>query len=448
MFLSKHYHKVPRLFYCNSFEIKNCISCFGCRKIFTEPPVELDGEAHCKQCTNILGASSASSPAIRTPDNERVEAVESRSRSNSLNLMGSIPSDSYFQPRAGEKTANDNCKLSQITNRLQSLRVKPALRNSAEVPSPSTPTYSRTFNQLQATVNGKTAAPASIRTRPRKASESSGGLSFADLLNSRRGTDSRLGTLSRRPLSMMSSELSKRSSLPVASRDSPVEGSVGANNPVLAHNINRLARPRPNSINFGNGRFAPESAPDIPTSSAVKRANRVSSFIPQRSFNLSQDSQSSQVSSTKESPVSTPCPELESSSSDSTPPQGLSTSPDSELSTKNSSSDSCSTPASSSKLSCSKCELGISDTWFKLPDGRVLHKECFQCHQCRKVIEDGKYSVYDDHEYHTDVSPGNIILLISSAFCSSPPAPCPMSVSIRKISAIDATKSSTAPALR
>ncbi|KAJ9062246.1 Transforming growth factor beta-1-induced transcript 1 protein [Entomophthora muscae] len=429
---------------------KDCLSCYVCRKRISESPVQVDGEAHCKQCLNTLGASSTSSPPLLTPDNERAETIESSSTSNSLSLVNGVQPDSCFQSRASDSSSSQTAKMSHITNRLQNMRVKPTTRNSTEVPTQSTPTYSRTFNQLQATVNSKTPATPSIRTRPRKPSESSGGLSFADLLNSRRGPDSRMGTLSRRPVSMMGSELSKRSSLPVTPKDSPAEGMGVANNPIIAHNIGRLARPRPSSINFGNGRFAPELNPDAPSRDAIKRANRVSSFIPQRSFTNPQESEPapfipqrtvndpqdldstplipqrtfsnpqesepvpfipqrtcktpqdlepSQLSKTTSSPA--PCPDLESPSEQTSSQDPLS-SPNSEPLTKDSSTDSFSTPTANSKLKCSKCRLGISDTWFKLPDGRVLHKECFQCYQCQKVIEDGKYSVYDDHEYHTD----------------------------------------------
>ncbi|KAI0229604.1 LIM and senescent cell antigen-like-containing domain protein 2 [Massospora cicadina] len=413
--------EAEKLLFLNKFYHKGCLPCSLCGKMITDSPAEVESEAYCRPCFISSGVSSNSSPTLMTPENERVDTVGCPPVSNGLKLGGGIPdTGAHAQLSEGATSGAGLLKI----NKLRTLRTDPAPRRSLEVPAQNAPAYSRTFNQLQATVNNKSAPPASIRTRPRKSSEASGRLSFADLLNSRRGQDSRLGTLPRRPLSMIGTELTKRSNLSATQKNLPVQDgpeSISA----IAQDLNRLALSRPNSVNLDGRGYPNVSDPSkqgLLSRDAIKRANRAFSLLPQRSPGQTQGLQPcSRALGTNVSPAvvsqpveSTPVSPHEKikafeSTPSSTPSRTSFKSPNSGPAIKGHVDDSSLSPkplphSSNSKLKCNKCEVAILDTWFKLPDGRVLHRECFQCQHCKQMIEDGKYSVYDGQEYHTDVS--------------------------------------------
>ncbi|KAJ1739597.1 hypothetical protein LPJ78_003232 [Coemansia sp. RSA 989] len=54
---------------------------------------------------------------------------------------------------------------------------------------------------------------------------------------------------------------------------------------------------------------------------------------------------------------------------------------------------------------CARCTAAISDTWFRLSDGRQVHVECFTCQGCQQLIDDGVYVVEGLQEFHPQCVP-------------------------------------------
>lgn len=372
VFQSKSYHK-------------SCLQCSFCSN-FLDVTCESEGQACCKSCSESLLASSHSSPILKTPENESLDSFPLSNNSNFKAPDTNLINDLQIKSSARNKT-NVEPNIALVSEKLSSLNLKTRLTGTQELPTHS-PVYSRTFQQLQATVNNKLAPSPSIRNRPRKVSEGANGLSFADLLASRRNPDSK-ATISRRPVSILGVEsINKRSSLsiPKAAQEKETSATTELNNPIRGHRLS-LSRPRPTSFNLGDKRpeFNFSSNRIIPSQDKTDNINIQSSQPKPFSTNLtsSESTNSQKVEDNKSKDTS------------------------SQLSNKNTgsgnSSSSEDSPAtkSSSKLACNHCDKAIGLTWFKLPDGRIFHKECFKCHHCQKPIEDGKYSVANDLEYHT-----------------------------------------------
>ncbi|KAJ2851611.1 LIM and senescent cell antigen-like-containing domain protein 2 [Coemansia brasiliensis] len=357
---------------------KLCIKCSGCSKMLLDPLVGLDGRPTCEQCFMSKHPQHTPRPMPATASPKpRAQTVTSQPKPSSMLGAQSIPTP-VLTDRApsSEPTSSSALHGSDMEQRIMSpveVAAKEGLplprhivdpdSDAASRPESHALSSSRSHQDMRVDTTTVPLSPA-LKTPNSPRTSSPRSVSFKI---------DEPPSLADYVLSKVSSSRASANAPPSVADTIRKFGGLGLN-----HN-GSAAKRRTESTDSSQQKQMPElrdllrtHQKEPPTEPTVPQLDKHSKLLKSRPRNQNRRRPTSQTQVNQQQPIAEP---QQVPKEDMEPNQ------------------------------CARCSVAISDTWFRLSDGRQVHVECFTCQGCQQLIDDGVYVVEGLQEFHPHCVP-------------------------------------------